>query len=296
MNSQKKAYLNALLAVLFWSTAASAFKIALRELNIIQVLFCATSTSVIVLSVVCLIQRKIGLVARQGRSDICRSALAGFLNPFLYYVVLFKAYDLLPAQEAQPLNYTWPIVLSLLSVPLLNQKLGWRAMVGLLVSFAGVVIISTRGEFGTYELSNSFGHFLAVGSSVIWALFWILNLKDQRDPVVKLLSGFIFGWVYVVAAMICFSISFPPLSISFGAAVYSGVFEMGLTFLLWLNALRLSRKSVQVSNLAFLSPFLSLVFIHFILGEDIRASSFGGLVLIVSGILIQTCRKPAGSP
>ena len=35
---------------------------------------------------------------------------SGFLNPFLYYIILFKAYSLLPAQEALSLNYTWPLV------------------------------------------------------------------------------------------------------------------------------------------------------------------------------------------
>ena len=42
--------------------------------------------------------------------------ILGLVNPFLYYLVLFKAYDLLPAQEAQAINYTWALMLAFLSV------------------------------------------------------------------------------------------------------------------------------------------------------------------------------------
>ncbi|UCF83002.1 MAG: EamA family transporter, partial [Desulfobacteraceae bacterium] len=70
-------------------------------------------------------------------------------------------------------------------------------------------------------------------------------------------------------------------------AVYVGMFEMGITFVLWLSALKLSENTAKVSNLIFISPFLSLVFIHFLVGEDILASTYIGLVLIITGLLIQ---------
>jgi len=31
--------------------------------------------------------------------------LLGILNPFLQYIILFKAYELLPVQEAQTINF-----------------------------------------------------------------------------------------------------------------------------------------------------------------------------------------------
>jgi drug/metabolite transporter (DMT)-like permease len=61
---------------------------------------------------------------------------------------------------------------------------------------------------------------------------------------------------------------------------------MGLTFLFWLKAMQYSRESTSIANLIYLSPFLSLVFIHFILGEEILWSSAFGLALIVAGILL----------
>ena len=61
--------------------------------------------------------------------------------------------------------------------------------------------------------------------------------------------------------------------------------EMGLTFFLWLNALKHAERTDQVSQLIYISPFLSLILIGLILHEPIHASTFVGLVLILAGII-----------
>ena len=221
------------------------------------------------------------------KKDYCHSALLGFLNPFLYYVVLFKAYSLLPAQEAQPLNYIWPVMLILLSVPLLKHRIKFKNILAIIISFFGVVIIGTRGDLTSLKFSNPVGVLLAVGSSVIWALFWIYNMRDERDEVSKLFLNFVFGFIFVAIANLLFSkIIIPQVKGLLGAA-YVGLFEMGITFVFWLKALKLSKTTARVSNLIFLAPFISLIFIYFIVGEKILFSTILGLIFIVSGILIQ---------
>jgi drug/metabolite transporter (DMT)-like permease len=73
-------------------------------------------------------------------------------------------------------------------------------------------------------------------------------------------------------------------------AVYVGIFEMGITFVCWLFALKFSTNSAKVANLIFISPFLSLIFIYFLVGEQILVSTFIGLVFIITGLLIQTIK------
>ncbi|MFQ5936537.1 MAG: hypothetical protein ACE5LB_09025, partial [Acidiferrobacterales bacterium] len=53
------------------------------------------------------------------------------------------------------------------------------------------------------------------------------------------------------------------------------------------NALRLSTTTAKVGTMIFFSPFLSLVFIHFFVGEDIRTSTIAGLGFIVAGNVLQ---------
>jgi drug/metabolite transporter (DMT)-like permease len=124
MKSTDKALLFAGLAVFFWSPVATAFKIALRELDVFQLIFYASGVTVVLLFLILLFQRKTGQLLKQTPRGWLWSILMGAFNPLLYYLVLLKAYSLLPAQLAQPLNMIWPIVLALLSVPLLKQKIG----------------------------------------------------------------------------------------------------------------------------------------------------------------------------
>jgi drug/metabolite transporter (DMT)-like permease len=71
------------------------------------------------------------------------------------------------------------------------------------------------------------------------------------------------------------------------SAVYIGLFEMGITFFFWLKALRMASTTDKISNLVYLAPFLSLIFVHFILREPVFYTTPAGLLLIVSGIMIQ---------
>ncbi|ACS80470.1 DMT family transporter [Maridesulfovibrio salexigens] len=286
-HDQKKAYIYGLSAVLIWSTVASAFKIALGYMDPLQLLFYAVIFSTLSLFLILKIQNKTEQIKRMSTKDLLKNGLPGLLNPFLYYIVLFKAYDLLPAQEAQPLNYTWAITLSLLSIPLLGQKMTMRELLAILTSYMGVVIISTHGNLLNIQFSNGFGVFLALFSTILWSLYWIMNTKSKSDPLVGLFLNFCFGLPLVAVAMLIFSGPPPFNAPAILSAAYVGFFEMGITFALWLNAMKLTEKASRVSNLIFLSPFLSLILIHFILGEEILHSTLVGLLFIVGGNLIQ---------
>ncbi|UCE20021.1 MAG: DMT family transporter [Gemmatimonadota bacterium] len=283
----RRAYTYAAIAVLFWATVASAFKISLRYLDFLQLLFYASLVSTAALFLIVFIQRKLYLLSRYSGKQYIHSMMLGFLNPFLYYVVLFKAYSLLPAQEAQPLNWTWPITLSVLSIPLLKQRMSLGSFLALCISFSGVFIISTRGNIMDFRFTNPLGVLLAIGSSIVWALFWIFNVRDQRDEVVKLLLNFAFGSIFILITITFFSsIKFSDMRGVFGAT-YVGLFEMGITFVVWLKALQFSKTTARVSNVIYVTPFFSLIVIYFVLGERILPSSIVGLVLIVTGVIIQ---------
>ncbi|MEI6575979.1 MAG: DMT family transporter [Bacteroidota bacterium] len=287
MPNQRKAILFALSAVLFWSTAGTAFKLSLKYLEPEQLLFFAALISCLIFLLYILIRRQGNQLIHTSKKGILHSAFLGFLNPFLYYIVLLNAYNMIPAQEAVVLNYTWPLVLVVLSIPLLKQKVGIRGFIALFVSFLGTVIVVTRGDILGFNPGNTTGALMALGSALIWALFWIQNLRDSRDEANKLFWNFLFGTLYAGVYMIMSTgIRMPSFEASLGMT-YIGFFEMGITFILWMMALQRSTSTAKVSNFIFLSPILSLVLIHFIVGEHIYLSSVVGLVLVLSGIWLQ---------
>ncbi|OFX21563.1 MAG: hypothetical protein A2041_01245 [Bacteroidetes bacterium GWA2_31_9b] len=287
MKDLNKSYLFAGLTILFWGTSASAFKIGLKYTDYIQLLFFSIFTAVLILFIILIFQNKLHLLKNQTKTDYFNSAFIGFLNPFLYYTVLFKAYSLLPAQIAQPLNFIWPITLVLLSIPILKQSLKLKSFLALLISFAGVFLISSEGQIFNFNLSSPLGVFLALGSSIVWSLFWLFNMKDKRDEVVKLFLNFFFALIFI-SILALYQNAFESFSKNgFLASIYIGFFEMGITFVLWLKALQFAGRTDKISNLVYLTPFFSLLFIHFVLHEKIYLTTIFGLILIILGILIQ---------
>lgn len=284
MKNQKQAYIYAGIAVVLWSTVATSMKIALQSYSFMQLLFWSSATALLTLGVMMAVRKKFANLTKLPAKAVLKSAFYGAINPFLYYIILFKAYELLPAQEAQALNYTWPIMLSLLAVPLLNQKISFKNVVAIGISFIGVLIIATGGNLINLSFSNGQGVVFGLASAIIWALFWIFNIKDERDELSKLFLNFLFGFIYIVIALLLTSeIVFVNLK-SWLSAVYVGFFEMGITFVIWSIALKKSITAAKVSNLVYLVPFLSLVVIYFILEEPIRFPTIIGLFLIVGGL------------
>jgi drug/metabolite transporter (DMT)-like permease len=287
MNRQKLAYVYAILAVLLWSTVASAFKLTLQYLDVISMLFLASLASLVLLFGILIAQGKLLLLTRYSRQDFLYSLLLGTLNPFFYYIVLFKAYSLLPAQEAQPLNQIWALILPLFSVIFLRQRIRLKSVFALIVSFLGVLVIVTHGNPFSLSFSCPIGLLLAIGSAFIWALFWIGNLKDTKEEVSKLFLNFLFGFFYIVVAqLIQGGFQVPPVWGLVGA-IYVGFFEMGITFIFWMKALQLSETTAKITNIVYFVPFLSLMIITITVGEVILWSTVIGLVMIIGGNVLQ---------
>ncbi|MFA4639649.1 DMT family transporter [Pyrococcus kukulkanii] len=268
----------AVLAIIFWSTVASAFKLTLLRLDPVSMLFYASLTSTIIF---------LGANLREGRKFSVKknlhSAFLGFINPFLYYLVLFNAYSFLPAQEAQALNYTWPIILVVFSSAFLGQPLTIKEFFGVIVGFLGALVIGTHGNLSSLSFANPLGDALALSSALVWAVYWIFNLRDPRKAEEKMFWNFFFGSLYIITLGLVRGIKFDPLGVL--GAVYIGTFEMGLTFLLWLKALE-GEEAGKVASLVYLTPVLSLVFISIVVGEKILKSTLLGLALILLGIML----------
>jgi drug/metabolite transporter (DMT)-like permease len=286
-SSARKAYVFAILAVLFWSTCPTAFKLGLRHLDTWQLLTGATLSSTLVLGILSLLRGNFRSLLAFTRRDLLFSALMGLLNPVAYYLILFKAYTILPAQVAQPLNMVWPIVLVLLSIPMLGQRISWLSMGAMLLSFSGVVLVSLQGGTGGQDPQNRLGIILALSSSVVWASYFLFNTRDSRDPVSRLFLNFLFASGYLLLAGILKKEAFPDSAQGWYASLYVGVFEMGVTFVLWLMAIRLAPSSDRISNLVYAAPFLNLLLASQILDEKIYLSTVFGIILLVAGILIQ---------
>jgi drug/metabolite transporter (DMT)-like permease len=275
----------ALYTVLAWSTVATAFKLALRHGDVLSLVFFASLTSTVTLA---------GLLAARGPTSTVgrlRACLAfaprdlvGLVNPVAYYLLLLAAYDRLTASSALALNYTWVLVLAALSVPLLRQPFSPRLGAALVTGYLGVWVIASGGRFTVFSGVDPAGLALALATTFVWAGAWIFNTRAPGDALENLTRQFLVGTIASGVLWVAFSreVSAPALA----GAAYLGVMEMGLSFFTWLTALRLTRRASRLTALVFLSPVLSLVWIHLILGEAARPATWAGMALILAGVAL----------
>lgn len=286
MKDGTKALLLGLLAVSIWSTVATAFKITLRSMDPLTMVYLSSLVSLIAIGSYVLIRRQQGQLLHMNRKEKVLSVTAGLLNPFIYYLVLFESYDRLPAQLAQSINYSWPVILTVLSILFLGQKISGRSIAGILVGFVGVVIVSTKGFSVFGGMPDGTGILLALSSAIIWALFWTINLRTRSPTAPKLFLNFLGGMFPLSLLILISGPELPPVE-GLAPVAYVGVFEMGLTFIIWLSALTMARDTARISSLIYLSPFISLVLINVVLEEAILPSTIVGLFFIVFGIVVQ---------
>lgn len=281
MHDERKALSFAVVAVLMWSTVATGFKLGLAVMTPVQLLFAGASFSTVVF-----VAAAISSGWPRRHLDLKEAALFGLLNPVFYYLVLFEAYDRLPAQIAQPLNYTWAIMLAILAIPVLGQRLTARTSAGIVVGYLGVVVLLSQGRFDAPPDLDPLGVLLALASTVLWAGYWLFNARSVTEPAALMATSFLLA-LPVLGAICVIGPGLPAPTLDtliYGAWV--GFVEMGITFLLWQRALRLSRHAARIGQLIFLSPFISLVLIGAVLGETIHVTSWIGLGIIVVGLLV----------
>lgn len=284
MSQDRYAILCGLGAVALWSTVATAFKVALAWMSPLELMWLAALVSWLLMSAIVIMQGNVTTALRSGWKT---AAWAGLMNPVAYYLLLFAAYDRLPGQEAMALNYTWALAMALLAVPILGQRLTRADIVAGLVAYSGVWVIATRGAVFNVAFEDPLGVAFALGSTLVWALYWLLNAKDQRQPLIGQWQNFSVG-LPVLSALLLLG---PGIEWhgwpAIGAGVYVGLFEMGIAFILWQVAVQKVSRTAKVSNLIFLSPPISLLLLYFVVGEPLLASTLVGLVLILLGLALQ---------
>jgi len=287
MPNEHRAFKLGLSAVMLWSTVATAFSISLRYLTPLQLVALASAVSWCFLSLRLLQPARWQALRATAMRDRLFGLAMGWLNPALYYLVLFAAYDRLPAQEAMAINYSWGITLALIAAPLLGQKLNLYSLLTSGISYFGIVVIATRGEPEALNFAQPEGVALALLSTLIWSLYWVINARKEIDPEVQLFLNFT-GALPLLSALVWYQGAAAPVSWQgWAGGVYVGLFEMGFAFVLWMGAMQATRSTIRISSLIFLSPPVSLLFIWLIAGEALRPYTFVGLLLILLGLWLQ---------
>lgn len=281
----KKVYFLAALTIFFWSTSATVSKLLLGSLDSFQVLWVSTLFAGLFGLVMNTLTGHIKKLKAYSPKDYLHTVLIGLPGTFLYYLLLYTGMDRMPASQALIINYLWPIMSVVFACIILKEKMTVRKGVAIGISFLGVVIVVGR-DLAHFSSSTLWGTCFCILAAMCYGMFTALNQRSGYD---KRISMMIFNLVASaltgVILLACDSIPQLDLVQTLGMA-YNGIFNMAIAATAWAVALE-SGKTAKISNLAYITPFLSLVWTAIFLKEQISIFSIAGLVVIVLGIFVQ---------
>lgn len=282
----KKPYAYAFVSIAIWSTTATVSKLLLHSFSTIEILAVCSIFAAAFLLIVNLCKGNLKKLKAYRMKDYLTVAGVGMLGTFLYNMFLVLGIDQLFASQAMIINYLWPMMAVVAGCILLKEKMTVRKAIAVCMSFLGVIIVTTGGKFTALAGSDLLGAGFCVLAAVSYGLFVTLNKRMDYDPMLNMML------YYIVSALagICGVLLTGKMPVLNAAQtlglMWVGLGDYAVAYVTWALAMK-AGETAKVANLAYITPFLSLMVAHFVLGDPITVWSIGGLGVIVAGIFLQ---------
>ncbi len=281
----KKSYMFAGISILIWSTIATIAKLLLGALSNFQVLFVSCFFAFMFLLVVNIITGDIKKLKGYRFKDFIVTTLVGLPGTFLYQIFYYAGTARMPASQAFIVNYLWPIMGVVFAIIILREKLNLRKVIAIIMSFLGVVIVTCR-DLAHFDKAIIMGALFCVLGAISYGAFTALtqltNYDKKISSMIYYFNTFLLTGIWILITKDFFTIN---LLSTIGLA-YNGIFCLAVGTTCWALALE-NGKTAKIANLAYITPFLSLIWTAIFLKDKIRPEMILGLIVIVLGILIQ---------
>jgi O-acetylserine/cysteine efflux transporter len=212
-------------------------------------------------------------------------AVLTLLNVVLFFSLQTLAIMELPSGLAAVLIYLQPVLTGVLATPLLGESLTWLKVVGLLVGFSGIVVVSAGALEGHV---SGLGVGYAVTGAFVWSLGTIAFKKyaDRVDVWWAVALPFLVGGVVLsLGGGIVEGTAIDWSSKFVVAFVYAAVIGTAMSWSLWFGLVG-SGEAGRVASYIFFVPIVSLIIGALVLGESLGASLLIGAALVIVGVYL----------
>ena len=284
----KKQYWLAAYTIFCWGTLPAVTKLTLTNISNMQVLFISSLIAAGCLYIYLFASGRIRLFHALTDSDVWQLIGLGFLGNFLYSAFYFASLRLLPSTDACVINYLWPIVATVCAAVILHEKIKVAEWAAVLLSFAGVAVISTKGS--GIALTNMWGILLCIAGAVCYGVFNVLNKKKGVDQLLCTAVYFTVTAVCSAPILLVTGDVAPMSGVTWAGMLWLSVFIDALAIFAWGAALQMSEVGV-LSNLAYLTPVVTMVISCITLREQIESYVMIGMLLVLGGCFLQIFSK-----
>jgi drug/metabolite transporter (DMT)-like permease len=196
-----------------------------------------------------------------------------------YHALYFAALALAPPVEANLLNYLWPLLIVLLSAPLLGLPLGPRRIAGVAMGFAGCALLLGAGA--SFPRESLLGFLCALGAAVVWALYSVTSKRLAGVPTEAVAGFCLASALLAAAAHLGFERFVMPDSRQALALLLAGLGPVGAAFFLWDRGMKRGDPRL-LGTLAYAVPVASTLLLLAI-GEGEASWRLALAVALVAG-------------
>jgi drug/metabolite transporter (DMT)-like permease len=281
-----------MITVLIWATMAAVVKKLLFDIPNLEALSISSMVAFLFLLLVNLKSGAIKEMKQYAAKDYGIMSGLGFIGLFLYSALYYYGLSQLTSQEACVVNYLWPIMLVIFSCIILKEKLTPVKIMAMLCSFVGIIILSS-GSGVAATGNTALGILSCVMAAAFYGLFSVLNKKANYTQSIAMMISWLVAAVCALVLGLATETWIPIKGTQWLGILWLGIATDAVAYLLWALALNGAENSAKIANLAYLTPFLSLVVSVIFLKETMQVNTLIALVFIVGGILMQNFVKKA---
>ncbi len=280
-------YLEALFAVIVWGASFIATKVALRDISPIAIVWLRFAMGVVILGVAVVVRKQFALLDRR---EWCYFALLGFLGITFHQWLQSNGLQTSEAGTTAWIVSTTPVFMALLGWFVLKERLGWTKTVGILLAFAGVLLVVSKGDFASVSVGRfgAPGDVLILISAVNWAVFSVLSRRGLKSHPASLMMFYVMALGWVFTSLLFFAKSSPGEigQLTFNGwlgIAFLGIFCSGLAYIAWYDALQ-ALSAAQTGVFLYIEPLVAVVVAFFILDEAVTTASLIGGGIIILGV------------
>ena len=189
------------------------------------------------------------------------------------------------ASQAFIINYLWPIMSIVFACIILKEKMTAKGIIAIAMSFLGVIIVSGI-SISALDTDLLIGTALCLFGAASYGLFTALTKKFSYDITVSMMFSFFASFALSLVINLVMGTDWTMRIPQVLGFAWNGVFSMAASSVCWALALN-KVDTAKISNLAYITPVLSLIWVFIVLHEPIVLSTLLGLTVILFGILVQ---------
>ncbi len=289
MSGKLKGTLYVLICIALWALIPVVSKTGQTSLDNHQFLFWSSLISFLVLLAAAGLGGKFSEFRKIPVREYLGIFLLGLLGTYIYYLFLYLGYAEAVGLEVLVVQYTWPLLIVILSLFILRESLSVRKVLSVLLGFSGVLLVITRGDFSGIHVSNPRVILLVLAGAFCFALFSVLSKNVGRNALVVNSLYFLAALAASLISMLLMSDFALPAREELLPVLLNGVLVNGFSYLFWVVALQ-STEASYLAPFTFITPALSALYLILFFNEPVHWSTFAGLTAVILGGLINSIK------